>query len=124
MNNPPGDDFSNPDALLLTPGIGDGRELLGEQLVEAALQRRVEGGQHVVRGLVGGGVRPGAAWRRHGEEVRRGRVRDRGHRVVLGRLQEREAAGGMHSRGLSPRSAEDGYQLTVPVDSRPSRPRA
>src|SRR5207244_11589500 len=28
------------------------------------LRRRVEGGQHVVRGLVGGGVRPGAARRR------------------------------------------------------------
>src|SRR6185369_12631835 len=65
------------DALLLALGIGDGRELAGEHLVEPALLRRVEGGQRVVRGLVGGGVRPCEGWRRHREQVRPGRVRDR-----------------------------------------------
>jgi hypothetical protein len=37
--------------------------------VEAALRRRVEGGQDVMSGLVGGGVRLRVTGRRHREQV-------------------------------------------------------
>src|SRR5260370_552578 len=69
----------------------------------------------VVRRLVGGGVRAGAGWRVHREQVRLGRVRDGDPRVILGCLQDGEATGGMHGRRLSPRRPQDGYQLMVPV---------
>jgi hypothetical protein len=42
---------------------------VASKLVEAALRRRVEGGQDVMGGLVGGGVRLRVTGRRHREQV-------------------------------------------------------
>lgn len=47
-----------PDTVAFALAVGDRAEFSGEQLIEAALRRRVEGAQDVIGGLVGGGVRP------------------------------------------------------------------
>ena len=49
------------DAVLLGLAVGNGRELGAQQVVDACPRARVEGGEDVVRGLVGGRVGTGAA---------------------------------------------------------------
>ena len=83
-------------------GCWDRAEFSGEQLVEAALRRRVEGGQDVMGGLIGGGVRPRVTGRRHREQVGLAYVGDGDHRVVLGRLQNGETAGRWIVAGCRP----------------------
>ncbi len=73
-------------------GCWDRAEFSGEQLVEAALRRRVEGGQDVMGGLIGGGVRPRVTGRRHREQV--GPVDDRLPGSGLERCVRRDRSSG------------------------------
>jgi hypothetical protein len=82
------------DAVLLGLAVGHGRELGAQEVVGARPGRRVQGGEDVVRGLVSGHVGPGVRRGGHGRLVRRRRVGDRDDRVVLGGLQDGEAAVG------------------------------
>jgi hypothetical protein len=61
-------------------------------------------------GLVGGGVRPRVTGRRHREQVGLVYVGDGDHRVVLGRLQNGEAAGRWIVAGLQTGCAQQGDQ--------------